>query len=88
VTAGRLGHCTATVKAPGGREASEKRLMRSIVHRELGDPAQMLRLERAGLFDVAGYYGPSRIAEAVAHVGQPGKIGVVLLDFSENGEGK
>jgi NADPH2:quinone reductase len=54
------------------------------------DVAVALRLaaEPVGLFDVAGYYRPSRIAEAVDHVGQPGKIGAVLLDFTENEEGK
>jgi NADPH2:quinone reductase len=52
------------------------------------DVAVALRLaaEPAGLFEVAGHYEPSRIAEAVAHVGRPGKVGAVLLDFTENGE--
>jgi hypothetical protein len=52
VTDGQLGHCTATVKAPAARmnlgacEVLEERPMRSIVHCELGDPAQVLRLEQ------------------------------------------
>jgi len=64
--------------------------MRSPPEQRAQDVAVALRLaaEPTGLFDVAGYYGPSRIAEAVAHVGQPGKIGAVLVDFTENGEGK
>jgi len=64
--------------------------MRSPPEQRAQDVAVALRLaaEPAGLFDVAGCYGPSRIAEAVAHVGQPGKIGAVLVDFTENGEGK
>jgi NADPH:quinone reductase len=51
------------------------------------DVAVALRLaaEPVGLFEVAGHYEPSRIAEAVAHVGRPGKVGAVLLDFT-NGE--
>jgi NADPH:quinone reductase len=54
------------------------------------DVAVALRLaaEPAGLFEVAGSYGPSRIAEAVAHVARPGKLGAVLLDFTETGEGQ
>jgi NADPH:quinone reductase len=54
------------------------------------DVAVALRLaaEPAGLFEVAGSYGPSRIAEAVAHVARPGKVGAVLLDFTEKGEGQ
>jgi len=54
------------------------------------DVAVALRLaaEPAGLFEVAGSYGPSRIAKAVAHVARPGKVGAVLLDFTEKGEGQ
>jgi NADPH:quinone reductase-like Zn-dependent oxidoreductase len=64
--------------------------MRSPPEQRAQDVAVALRLaaEPAGLFEVADYYGPSRIAEAVAHVGRPGKIGAVLLDFSEKGEGR
>jgi hypothetical protein len=38
--------------------------------------------------EIAGSYAPSRIAEAVAHVARPGKVGAVLLDFIETGEGQ
>ncbi len=64
--------------------------MRSPPEQRAQDVAVALRLaaEPAGLFDVAGSYGPSRFAEAVAHVAKPGKIGAVLLDFTEKGEGK
>jgi NADPH2:quinone reductase len=34
------------------------------------------------LFEIAERYPPSRIADAVAHVGRPSRAGVVLLDFS------
>jgi hypothetical protein len=33
------------------------------------------------LFEVAASYPPSRIADAVAHVGRPGRNGVVLFSF-------
>jgi NADPH:quinone reductase len=64
--------------------------MRSSPEQRAQDVAVALRLaaEPAGLFEVAGSYGPSRIAEAVAHVAKPGKIGAVLLDFTEKGEGQ
>jgi NADPH:quinone reductase len=62
--------------------------MRSPPEQRAQDVAVALRLaaEPVGLFEVAGHYNPSRIAEAVAHVGRPGKVGAVLLDFTENGE--
>jgi len=44
--------------------------------------AQRLAREPGPLFEVAERYSPSRIADAVAHVGRPGRTGVVLLDFS------
>jgi NADPH:quinone reductase-like Zn-dependent oxidoreductase len=48
--------------------------------------AQRLALEPQPLFEVAASYPPSRIGDAVAHVGQPGRNGVVLFDFtSERG---
>jgi NADPH:quinone reductase len=64
--------------------------MRSPPEQRAQDVAVALRLaaEPAGLFEVAGSYVPSRIAEAVAHVAKPGKIGAVLLDFTEKGEGQ
>jgi hypothetical protein len=64
--------------------------MRSPPGQRAQDVAVALRLaaEPAGLFEVAGSYGPARIAEAVAHVGRPGKTGAVLLDFTEKGEEK
>ncbi|SEF15722.1 NADPH:quinone reductase [Rhizobiales bacterium GAS191] len=36
------------------------------------------------LFEVAGQYSPSRIADAVAHIGQPGRAGVVLFAFTRD----
>ena len=48
--------------------------------------AQRLAHEPGPLFEVAERYPPSRIADAVAHVGQPGRGGVVLLDFSRDRE--
>jgi NADPH:quinone reductase len=99
--------------------------MRRIVHHELGEPAQVLRVEDrpsaslgpprsltlkgvvlgswmeqppeqreadvalaqrlacapGTLFEVAGRYAPSRIADAIRHVSQAGRTGVVLIDF-------
>jgi NADPH:quinone reductase len=48
--------------------------------------AQRLAHEPGPLFEVAERYPPSRIADAVAHVGRPGRAGVVLLDFSREQE--
>jgi NADPH2:quinone reductase len=52
------------------------------------DIALALRLARepGPLFEVAERYPPSRIADAVAHVGRPDRAGVVLLDFSRKQE--
>jgi NADPH2:quinone reductase len=36
------------------------------------------------LFEIAERYPPSRIADAVAHVGRAGRAGVVLIDFSKD----
>ena len=44
--------------------------------------ARRLVLEPLPLFEVAERYPPSRITDAVAHVGRPGRIGMVLLDLS------
>jgi NADPH:quinone reductase-like Zn-dependent oxidoreductase len=46
--------------------------------------AQRLAHEPGTLFEVAELYSPSRIAEAVAHVSQAGRTGVVLIDFSND----
>ena len=50
------------------------------------DIALALRLaqEPSTLFEVAERYSPSRIADAVAHVSQAGRAGVVLIDFSKD----
>jgi NADPH:quinone reductase-like Zn-dependent oxidoreductase len=45
--------------------------------------AQRLAHEPGTLFEVAERYPPSRIANAVTHVSQAGRSGVVLIDFSE-----
>jgi NADPH2:quinone reductase len=44
--------------------------------------AQRLALEPLPLFEVAERYPLSRITDAVAHVRRPGRMGMVLLDFS------
>lgn len=44
--------------------------------------AQQLARGPEPLFEVAGRYPPSRIANAVAHVSQAGRVGVVLFDFT------
>jgi NADPH:quinone reductase len=46
--------------------------------------AQQLAHEPGPLFEVAERYPPSRIADTVAHVGQPGRAGVVLFDFTRD----
>jgi NADPH:quinone reductase len=46
--------------------------------------AQRLAHEPGGLFEVAERYSPCRIADAVAHVSQAGRAGVVLIDFSKD----
>ena len=46
------------------------------------DRAKRLAHEPGTLFEVAERYPPSRIADAVAHVSQAGRTGVVLIDFS------
>jgi NADPH:quinone reductase len=46
--------------------------------------AQRLAHEPGTLFEVAERYLPSRIADAVTHVGQAGRAGVVLIDFSKD----
>jgi NADPH:quinone reductase-like Zn-dependent oxidoreductase len=48
------------------------------------DVATAIRLARSvpEQFDVAAEYAPTDIARAVEHVGQPGKIGTVMLRFS------
>ena len=44
--------------------------------------AQQIAREPLSLFEVAASYPPSRIADAIAHVGRPGRNGVVLFDFT------
>jgi NADPH:quinone reductase len=46
--------------------------------------AQQLALKPQALFEVAASYPPSRIGDAVAHVGRPGRNGVVLFDFTSS----
>jgi hypothetical protein len=47
--------------------------------------AQRLALEPQSLFEVAASYPPSRIGDAVAHVGRSGRNGVVLFEFTGPG---
>ena len=44
--------------------------------------AQQIAREPLSLFEVAASYPPSQIADAIAHVGRPGRDGVVLFDFT------
>ena len=46
--------------------------------------AQRLACEPEPLFTVAERYPPNRIPDAVAHVSQSGRAGVVLFDFTRN----
>jgi NADPH:quinone reductase-like Zn-dependent oxidoreductase len=46
--------------------------------------AQQLALKPGTLFEVAERYPPSRISNAVAHVSQAGRAGVVLFDFTRD----
>ena len=46
--------------------------------------ALRLAQEASTLFEVAERYSPSRIADAVSHVSQAGRAGVVLIDFSKD----
>jgi NADPH:quinone reductase len=46
--------------------------------------ARRLAQEGGTLFEVAERYSPSRIADAVTHVNQAGRTGVVLIDFSND----
>jgi NADPH:quinone reductase-like Zn-dependent oxidoreductase len=46
--------------------------------------ARRLAQEGGTLFEVAERYSPSRIADAVTHVSQAGRTGVVLIDFSND----
>jgi NADPH2:quinone reductase len=48
--------------------------------------ALQLAHESRSLFEVAERYPPSRIADAVAHISQPGRAGVVLFDFTRDKE--
>ena len=43
--------------------------------------------QKPALFEVAEHSVPSRIAEALAHVGRAGRAGVVLIDFSNDRRG-
>ena len=46
--------------------------------------AQRLAHEPGALFEIAERHSPSRIADAVTHVSQPDRAGVVLIDFSKD----
>src|SRR5712691_2842921 len=46
--------------------------------------ALRLAQEASTLFEVAERYSPSRVADAVSHVSQAGRAGVVLIDFSKD----
>jgi NADPH:quinone reductase len=48
--------------------------------------AQQLARGPEPLFEVAERYPPSRISDAVAHVSQAGRAGVVLFDFTRGSE--
>jgi hypothetical protein len=46
--------------------------------------AQRLAHEPGALLEIAERYSPSRIADAVTHVSQADRAGVVLFDFSKD----
>jgi len=46
--------------------------------------ARRLAHEPGALFEIAERYSPSRIADAVTHVSQADRAGVVLFDFSKD----
>jgi len=48
--------------------------------------ALQLAREPESLFEVAERYPPSRISNAVAHISQAGRVGVVLFDFTRDQE--
>ena len=48
--------------------------------------ARRLAQEGGTLFEVAERYSPSRITDAVTHVRQAGRTGVVVIDFSNEQE--
>src|SRR5438046_8993255 len=62
--------------------------LRQPPHQHRADVALALQLaQKPALFDVAERSVPSRIAEALAHVGRAGRAGVVLIDFSNDRRG-
>jgi len=59
--------------------------LRQPPHQRRADVALALQLaQKPALFEVAERSVPSRIAEALAHVGRAGRAGVVLIDFSND----
>ncbi len=57
-------------------------------HQRRADVALVLQLaQEPALFEVAERSVPSRIAEALAHVGRAGRAGGVLSDFSNDRRG-
>jgi len=62
--------------------------LRQPPHQHRADVALALQLaQKPALFEVAERSVPSRIAEALAHVGRAGRAGVVLIDFSNDRRG-
>src|SRR5437879_10218967 len=62
--------------------------LRQPPHQRRADVALALQLaQKPALFEVAERSVPSRIAEALAHVGRAGRAGVVLIDFSNDRKG-
>jgi len=56
-------------------------------HRRADVALALQRAQKPALFEVAERSVPSRIAEALAHVGRAGRAGVVLIDFSNDRRG-
>ncbi len=90
VNFGSLGGDTSDIRLFPPRSLSLKGVgmsswLRLSPEQRRGDVAVALRLAQGpgALFETAERYSPSRIAEAVAHVGRSGRAGVVLIDFSK-----
>jgi len=62
--------------------------LRQPPHQRRADVALALQFaQKPALFEVAERSVPSRIAEALAHVGRAGRASVVLIDFSNDRRG-
>jgi hypothetical protein len=84
----RLSPCVCSL--PGTQHECWRHVsyLRQPPHQRRADVALALQLAQTpALFEVAERSVPSRIAEALAHVGRAGRVGVVLIDFSNDRRG-